>query len=537
MFISLQIYQLTKQFLDRKAMFKNLQPREVIKVHSDRSSELERELAESKKELADAYEQSAKHARSLFDYIENSKESERKYLATKEELDILENEKEKLHSRISMLNRSLDSKQEAFDTLTEEYKSLSTLYMSVETKLKEQCKEIYDAKEKAEKEAIERKHMENQIIKSASIINDLNEEILRLREANKLEKKRPRINSVPNVGKGKEEKESQSKSYSNSNSKLFDGISSVLDSSVCMGYYDKPPIKKHRILETAHSDPINDIVYNSQGSMLCTCSNDRTVKTWTTLTGTNCRTYTGSTKSVRCVEFSVDGKYIAAGSADKGIYQWDTKSGKLIQKLHGHNDKVTSLKYLDITSLISGSHDRKLQIWDLNKGCIINSLSSCGSRVNDICTTPLNMIVTANYDQSIRMFDPRSLQEIDKVTLHNDVVTSVCCSSDYTKILTSSKDGSLGIIDCRSMEQTHQFKTHEYSNRFDTNRACFSGTDKYAMVGSSSGKIFVWDTISGELESSTDRGVCPAITTLSSAASGFQMAAGTQDGSLVLWDQ
>lgn len=73
---------------------------------------------------------------------------------------------------------------------------------------------------------------------------------------------------------------------------------------------------------------------------------------------------------------------------DKGIYQWDTKSGKLIQKLHGHNDKVTSLKYLDITSLISGSHDRKLQIWDLNKGCIINSLSSCGSRVNDICTTP-----------------------------------------------------------------------------------------------------------------------------------------------------
>lgn len=39
------------------------------------------------------------------------------------------------------------------------------------------------------------------------------------------------------------------------------------------------------------------------------------------------------------------------------------------------------------------------------------------------------MIVTANYDQSIRMFDPRSLQEIDKVTLHNDVVTSVCCSS------------------------------------------------------------------------------------------------------------
>ena len=87
------------------------------------------------------------------------------------------------------------------------------------------------------------------------------------------------------------------------------------------------------------------------------------------------------------------------------------------------------VKFLDVTTLISGSHDRKLQQWDLNRGSIISSLNSCGSRVNDVCTTPLNTIITANSDQSIRLFDIRSMELIDKIDSHNDIVTSVACSS------------------------------------------------------------------------------------------------------------
>lgn len=68
------------------------------------------------------------------------------------------------------------------------------------------------------------------------------------------------------------------------------------------------------------------------------------------------------------------------------------------------------------------------------------------------------MIVTANSDHSIRLFDIRSMELIDRVESHTDVVTSVCCSSDYSYILTSSRDGSLQTIDCRSMEAVREFR-------------------------------------------------------------------------------
>lgn len=52
---------------------------------------------------------------------------------------------------------------------------------------------------------------------------------------------------------------------------------------------------------------------------------------------------------------------------------------------------------------------------------------------------------------------------------------------------------------------TFLFRYGEYSNRSDLNRACFTGTDKYVMAGGSNGKIYIWETETGELHDSTSR--------------------------------
>lgn len=59
----------------------------------------------------------------------------------------------------------------------------------------------------------------------------------------------------------------------------------------------------------------------------------------------------------------------------------------LENKLHGHRDKVTGVKFLDVCSLVSASHDRTLRTWDLNKGSAVSTMNSCGSRIHDMCTT------------------------------------------------------------------------------------------------------------------------------------------------------
>ena len=227
--------------IDARAIYKSKQPIQGFKEQGDRVHELQQQLADSKKELAESYEQSAKHARALFDYIENAKEAERRVLQARIEIDTAQNDKESLLNRVSILESSLERKSEALDTLSCEYKSLEGLFRGMEDKMKEQSKEMYQLREKASVDAQQRDHMESQIISSAKLINDLNEEIMRLREPQ--DKKRPRNLSMPVV---QMEKDDSNELIKSSSSKMFE--MSVLDSSACMGYYDKPPIAKHRVL-------------------------------------------------------------------------------------------------------------------------------------------------------------------------------------------------------------------------------------------------------------------------------------------------
>ena len=60
------------------AILKSKQPIKGFQDQTERLQVAQAELATSKKELAEAYEKSAKHARSLFDYIERTKEIETK---------------------------------------------------------------------------------------------------------------------------------------------------------------------------------------------------------------------------------------------------------------------------------------------------------------------------------------------------------------------------------------------------------------------------------------------------------------------------
>lgn len=70
---------------------------------------------------------------------------------------------------------------------------------------------------------------------------------------------------------------------------------------------------------------------------------------------------------VTSVAISPDALYVAAGSLDKIVRVWDTRTGILLERLEGHKDSVYSVAFSpDGKTLVSGSLDKTLKLWDMS---------------------------------------------------------------------------------------------------------------------------------------------------------------------------
>jgi WD40 repeat protein len=93
-------------------------------------------------------------------------------------------------------------------------------------------------------------------------------------------------------------------------------------------------------------------------------------------TGSWVAVLSGHTDSVRSVTFSSDGTLLVSGSDDKTLKLWDIQTGGVIKTLHGHDDYVYSVSISsNHTTIASGSADYTICLWDIQAGeccCIIS---------------------------------------------------------------------------------------------------------------------------------------------------------------------
>ncbi|MCJ8281728.1 MAG: hypothetical protein MJK14_18190 [Rivularia sp. ALOHA_DT_140] len=122
---------------------------------------------------------------------------------------------------------------------------------------------------------------------------------------------------------------------------------------------------------------------------------------------------TGHKDSISSFYFSSDGKIIATASNDKTVKIWQNNTGKLLQTL-SHKDNVYAVTFSqDNKFVITGSKNKKLNLWSLN-GKLINSIEAHQGKIKEIEFSPNdNIFASVDMKDNVILwnFDIEELQQ------------------------------------------------------------------------------------------------------------------------------
>lgn len=219
-----------------------------------------------------------------------------------------------------------------------------------------------------------------------------------------------------------------------------------------------------RRLETK-SDYLPGMAWSLDGRYLIrsTADSDSTPQILDPQSGELVAELSGHTNFSRTVTWSPDGARLATGSLDKTIRLWDAHSFQAGRVLTGHSEGVRGLRWLpDSRRLISGGEDKTLRAWDADTGRELwhrelpkevshqIGMSTNGDLVATGCGAVKNF-ESENRGPEIRLWSTEEGRELAVLEGHSGEVMQCAFKPNGTRLASVSRDGTLRIWDCSAL--------------------------------------------------------------------------------------
>jgi len=117
---------------------------------------------------------------------------------------------------------------------------------------------------------------------------------------------------------------------------------------------------------SGHTEPVNSLVFSSDGTSLISGSSDWTVKFWDIQTGGVVKTFSGHSNWVHSISISADHTRIASGSRDNTIRLWDIQTGRCNHVIKQQDDVYHVCFSPTNPQYLLSESDHKIWQWDIN---------------------------------------------------------------------------------------------------------------------------------------------------------------------------
>jgi WD40 repeat protein/serine/threonine protein kinase len=233
---------------------------------------------------------------------------------------------------------------------------------------------------------------------------------------------------------------------------------------------------------------VYDLDFSPDGKTVAAACQDRTVYLFDVQTQ-RARFLRGHRDQVYGVAFSPDGKRLASGTWGGKVGLWDLATGKL-RVLAGHTGKVHNVAFSpDGKWLASASYDRTARLWRVADGAATGVLKGHGERCYAVAFAPDSQrVATGGFDGTVRLW--KTSGELVRVLRgHRDKVFAVAFSPDGKTLASGGLDQTLrlwnaGTGRARGVLVGHQGAVHSVA---------FSSDGRLVATGGYDGTVRLWD--------------------------------------------
>ena len=310
-----------------------------------------------------------------------------------------------------------------------------------------------------------------------------------------------------------------------------------------------------------HTAPVTAVAFSPDGTTLASASADSTIKIWNKKTGQLLRTLTGHVHGVCCIAYSPDGGLLASGGDDAYVRLWDATSGTLRVRLSENTSKVRCLTFSpNGERLAAGRQDSSIELWNVKSRTLAATFKGHKKAVLTVAFTPTgNLLVSGSADQAVKLWSLARVCEITPEPLQHrgqhGAIRSLAFSPTGVELAMTTND-FVAIWEFSQLERRFALKRRRkgviWSARYSPQGRLLATACGIDPESSKSGKcekgiggeraetrreneIRLWDSATGR-ECGSLNGHSGPVRTLDFSTDGLQLASGSDDKAVMVWD-
>lgn len=277
-------------------------------------------------------------------------------------------------------------------------------------------------------------------------------------------------------------------------------------------------------------ETIASAIFSADGKFLAAGNADRTASLYSAETGEKLETFENRTGGYLAIAFSADRRWLAAAGSENSIKLWDLQTGQSLPPLTGHTGFVTSLVFDRDNRLISASVDGTIRIWDALSQKQIALLKGDKGNVSSVAVGKSGaFLASGGLDKRVGIWDPKTRQPMF-LSGHTGEVTTVAVSPDEKLIASGSTDKTIRFWDAASGAPLRAIEN--IPDEVDS--VAFSPDGKFLASGGADKTVRIWDSATGAPVGALS-GHTAKIRAVAFTPDGKQIVSGGEDKTLRVW--